>query len=394
MNVLILFDIYGGSVKVYSDMLKEQFQRMGVNVIVASTLPDSEGSLILKVNKGIRAIFDRNFKKQLEILKKDFRIELIHANVFNSPYAFAIPRIAEELRIPYVTTLHTYKDLCPIEYFVKLPELKPCTKPFMNKHCIKCVISKNKLLSKSFKENTLFLGAVPFNMYSFGYFLKKASSIISPSKTYCTLLWNYYGVQASHLRNPIDPVFLKEEPEPEGNGDVAFVGRLEWEKGLYTILKLAKAKKNIRIHVVGDGTLRSWFLSHKPQNVIFHGWIIGRINLIKLIKQVSAIIVPSLSNEMFSYAVSEAFALGKPVVAFDLGGSKEQIESSGGGLLAKLYDTDNFVNNVNYLLENPYEAGEMGLRGRRWVEKNLNPNDYARNLSVIYSHTLERYTKH
>ena len=391
MNVLVLHDIYGGSVKVYADIVKEQFQRLGVKVTVASTLPSrGKSQITLQANKGIRITFNHNFKKQLEMLKKDFGIELIHVNVFNSPYAFTIPRIAQKLRLPYVAQLHTYIHLCPIEYFVRLPELKPCTKPFMNKHCIKCMISKNKLLSKSFKENMLFLLASPYNMYSFRYLLKKASSIISPSKKYCTLLWNYYGIHASYLPNPIDPLFLKEKPESEGNGDIAFVGRLVWEKGLYAILKLSKAKRNIKIHIFGGHQL----LSHKPPNVVLHGWIEDRINLIKLMKHVSILVLPSLSNEMFGNVVSEAFALGKPVVAFDLGGPKEQIESSGGGLLAKLYDTDDFIRKVNYLLENPYEAKEMGLRGRRWIEKNLNPKDYVRNLNMVYSLALERYAKH
>ena len=99
-------------------------------------------------------------------------------------------------------------------------------------------------------------------------------------------------------------------------------------------------------------------------------------------------VVPSEWCEMFGLVVFEAFVLGKPVVAFDLGGPKEMIEDSGGGLLAKPFYINDFAEKVTYLVENPAEARKMGLMGRRWVEKNLHPNRFAESLAKVYENAL------
>jgi len=377
----------GGGAERYSRILSEELRKNQVSVITASveTQDSSEREkeqVKLRTVRGlVGRICDRRLLRGLESLKENLAIDIVHANILDQPHALAFMIACQRLKLPYVTTVHSYTHICPTEYFIKLPELIPCSNPYPNAHCIKCVSSKARINKGSLiQKNVLPYLRVPYNMWIFRTFLQRANFIISPSKQYSKLLFDL-GITSLHLCHPLDINEIK--PEPKGDGSVLFLGRLEWEKGIPVIIELAKQLPNVTIHVVGTGSMRQWLIENSTQNIIYHGYLSDEAKL-DLMKNCSVVIVPSLWTEMFNLVVAEAFATAKPAISFNIGGPKEQIEASGAGLLATAFSIKDFTQKVRYFLQNKNLAQKMGLKGRLWVEQELNPTKYAQFIYSLY----------
>lgn len=389
MNILVLsdhgFGVPGGAER-YSSTLRDQLRRLNLNVITASIV--SKGSQIkLGTRQGILRCFQNSvLTKGLNTLVDRFDVEIVHANILDPPHVLPFLNLERKLKVPYIATAHSYIHLCPTEYFVKLPEVVPCKSPYPNRHCSRCVMSKTKLQLRSLRDIPVPLARMVYNMHMFRLFLRRADCVISPSKIFTAMLWKV-GISSIYMPHPLD--VDKFEPTPEGDGSVVFVGRLGWEKGVQVLVKLAEMLSRYTVHIAGKGDCESWILEHKPSNVVYHGFV-SESEKMNLMKRASVVVVPSLWCDMFTYVVSEALSSAKPVVAFNLGGPKEQIEESGGGLLVKTFDIKDFASKVTYLLENPDEAKKRGLRGRKWAEKHLDPCRYVQTLTSLYHLAIEK----
>jgi len=313
-------------------------------------------------------------------LCKKYDVDLIHANILNAHYPIIISRVAHKLNIPLVITVHSWVYLCPSGYNVTLPNLLPCEISTLNIKCIKCVISIAKFIS----ESPLYTATKMLHQtYTLRTLLKEADSIISPSKAFTAKISKRIDTKRYFIPHPVNPRLFDVEPSFEGDGSILYFGRLEYRKGAHLLLPLAKTLNNVNIHVIGRGKLDRLFLENRLPNLFYHGFVTEDEKL-KLIRRASVVVVPSIWCEIFAYTVSEAFSLGKPVVAFDLGGPKEQIEASRGGLLATPFEVKDFAVKVKQLLENPSETKRMGLMARKWAEKRLHPDHYAENLIKVY----------
>lgn len=397
MNVLILddagFGLEGGrgvyGKEMYCEVLariNEKLRNKVHRVVLGGEKSASADVITLEGSRLpiIRTVYDEPLANGLIELCGKFKIDLIHANILNARYPLILRRISRKLNLPLVITVHSWVYLCPINYNVMLPNLELCEKPSLNAHCIKCMTSKAKLMYVS----PLFTATkMVHQTYALRSLLKEANCVVSPSKAFATRLYKELSVEAYHIPNPVNPRLFEEEPEFEGDGSILFTGRLEYEKGVQLLLPLAKILNHFNIQVIGRGELERLFLENRLQNIFYHGFVTEHEKL-NLIRKATAVVVPSIWCDMFGYTVSEAFSLGKPVVAFDLGGPKEQIEASGGGLLAKPFEIKDLAEKTIYLLENSSEAKKMGSRGRVWIEETLHPDRYAEELVKVYEHAV------
>lgn len=396
MNVLILDDagfgleggrgIYGK--EIYSEILANINLKLG-NTVVRAVLGAGSGSnvdvLKIKGSKlpGLRTLYDKPLIDGLSKLCKDYKIDLIHANILNARYPFAVSKVSRQLNLPLVITVHSWVYLCPTNYNVMLPNLIQCEKSPSIITCRKCMTTKAKL-----SDSRLFASAKMLHQtYALRSLMKKADRVISPSKAFAIKSSKNFKIEPYCIPNAVNPSMLEEEPAFEDDGSILFMGRLEHEKGVHFLQPLAEILKQFNMHVIGRGTLESIFHSSKLSNVFYHGFV-TEAEKRDLIRKASVVVIPSVWYEMFGYIVSEAFIQGKPVVAFDLGGPKEQIEASSGGLLAKPFDIIDLAQKISYLLGNPSEANKMGARGRKWVETTLHPDCYAKSLVCVYNQVL------
>jgi len=107
-------------------------------------------------------------------------------------------------------------------------------------------------------------------------------------------------------------------------------------------------------------------LTEGSDNIRFLGYR-TKGELQKLYRNATALIVPSLSFEVFALVILEAFLQQTPVVVRNIGGMPEIIEESGAGLK---YDTDpELLAAMNQLLDDPCYRDGLGTFGYKALEK-------------------------
>jgi len=154
---------------------------------------------------------------------------------------------------------------------------------------------------------------------------------------------------------------------------------------------ICRIRKDVVFIIGGNGELRPFYeaLATKLKvrhRIIFTGWI-PRVETPGYYAACDVFVAPSLVEE-FGLTVTEAMATGKPVIASDIDGLRELVTDRVNGFLVPPKSVRLLADRILYLLENPEEAMEMGLKGRKTVERSFNLDDRVRRLIQIFEETI------
>jgi glycosyltransferase involved in cell wall biosynthesis len=145
---------------------------------------------------------------------------------------------------------------------------------------------------------------------------------------------------------------------------IIFVGRLIWAKGCQDLIA---ATKDIpcEVVIVGDGNYSNNLRNIANGNCCF----LGELSHEQVMKQLSAsdIFVNPSYSEGLPTSVMEAAVVGLPIIATDVGGTKEIIEDGTTGMLYKPGDVEHLHFNINYLIQHPDIARVFGIGAKQSV---------------------------
>lgn len=110
----------------------------------------------------------------------------------------------------------------------------------------------------------------------------------------------------------------------------------------------------------------------------------GRRDNIQDIINISDVIVLNSIYDAHPGVLCEALACGKPVVASNVGGIPELVQDGVSGCLVPPQDVRALADSLIYLLSDSSRCREMGLMGRRHMEKNFEIGALTRRLEMIY----------
>ncbi|GEN54865.1 glycosyltransferase family 4 protein [Halobacillus faecis] len=149
---------------------------------------------------------------------------------------------------------------------------------------------------------------------------------------------------------------------------LTYVGRLAPEKGLDTLMDVAKSlpehmNKNIHWLIVGDGPLRNDLQSKAPKNMTFAGYQEGE-GLARIYASSTLFVFPS-ATETFGNVVLESLSSGTPVVAANAGGVKEIVSHEQTGLLCTPHDPPSFTQGIVDLLSDEHKLATMKVLARQ-----------------------------
>lgn len=160
--------------------------------------------------------------------------------------------------------------------------------------------------------------------------------------------------------------FLAEKDVKFGNY-ILFVGRADKTKGINYLTeafsKIEKDFPDFKLILVGEGL---------PE---------GKLPLEKVrekMRDCYCLAVPSVS-EGLPRVVMEAMALGKPVVASNVGGIPDLIKDGQNGFLFEARNSDELAKKLKILLSNKILAVEMGKRGREFIQDKFSNEKYIQN---------------
>jgi glycosyltransferase involved in cell wall biosynthesis len=170
---------------------------------------------------------------------------------------------------------------------------------------------------------------------------------------------------------------------------VGFVGRLHFRKGIETLFyamhEIRKQAPDTVLLLVGshDGSPDGVEYARKLEVLAREFKLQDAVRFLGYRKDVPAVlsacdvcVLPS-ESESFGMVLTEAWAVGVPTVASDVGGCREITLASGGGQLCPVGNAGLLARGILKIVSNRELAMCMATSGRAWVHKNCDPAHYA-----------------
>ncbi|MGA9407849.1 MAG: glycosyltransferase family 4 protein [Bacteroidota bacterium] len=209
-----------------------------------------------------------------------------------------------------------------------------------------------------------------------------------------------FGIPAESLF--VKPHFLEHPPQPipwkDREHKAVFVGRLYAAKGIHILLEAWKrmGKESPRLEVVGDGPMKAQLVRSvegSGGSVSFLGNV-SREEAMRRISSAKLLIVPSLCFEGFPMVVQEAFALGVPVAASNIGSLPSLVTENKNGKLFAPGDAGEILSCVKELLANDKKLRFLGEAARReFDEKYTAEKNYGMLMGIYEAATARRKTR-
>ena len=174
---------------------------------------------------------------------------------------------------------------------------------------------------------------------------------------------------------------------------IGSVGGLVELKGhrylLESVSKLKQEIPEIKCIITGAGTLRDSLekIAAKLEihdRVVFTGF---REDALAIMRTFDVMVVPSLS-EGFSNVALEAMALGKPVIAADVGGLKDLMRDAENGILVPIKNGAAIASAVKKYHRNPDYAHKLGRQARLDVQNKFTLDQMINSTSEYYENIL------
>lgn len=184
------------------------------------------------------------------------------------------------------------------------------------------------------------------------------------------------------------PNFIEPDPGTgDGRGGYAlFVGRLSREKGVETMLAAwERLRTRVPLKIVGDGPLAAR-VAEAAGRFREVAWL-GRQpkdRVLDLMKEARALIFPSVWYEGFPMVIAEAYAVGLPVVASDLGSMSSLIDHGRTGLRFRPGDPEDLAVQIERISKRPEELAWMRREARAEFEANYTAERNYEMLLEIY----------
>ena len=141
----------------------------------------------------------------------------------------------------------------------------------------------------------------------------------------------------------------------------------------------------VPLKIVGDGPLRDLVVesANRMRNVQYLG-ALAHGEVVDLMKDAVAVVVPSLWYETFGLVVAEAFATGTPVVVSDHGALAELVTNDVNGFTFRPGDEAHLAEKVLQLWRDP--SGHPALRqaSRRTYDERFTAERSYRDLVAVY----------
>lgn len=192
--------------------------------------------------------------------------------------------------------------------------------------------------------------------------------------------------------------FRKELGISEGTKLVGVVGRLVPIKNhrmfidaARIVLKETPPGYDIKFLIIGDGEMREELIDYVrdngvSDNFIFTGW---RKDLNRIYTDLDVVVNCSV-NEGTPVSLIEAMLSARPIVATDVGGTRDIIFDPNIGYLVKSGDKFGMALSIIKMLVNKSDAEKMGLEARKYARGIYRKERLAEDLKKLYKNLLNK----
>jgi glycosyltransferase involved in cell wall biosynthesis len=326
-----------------------------------------------------RSIHNGEARKKIAALVDKVKPDIAH---FHNIHAHLTASIIAPLRkrgIPIVWTLHDYRLICPNTSLLSKGEL-----------CERCLPNRfYEAILQRCKRGSLPASFIAMLTTLYDRFLRIPTHIdrfITPS--------NF--LKAKLMQGGFDPARIENVPNfvdlsgyaglPEKDY-FCYIGRLSHEKGLDILIRAMARLDEGRLLIVGRGPdeedLKELAAELGTRRVEFAGFQSGA-ELERILADSQFVVLPSRWYENLPFAIMEAFASSKPVVASRIGGIPEMVDDGINGLLFPTGDVDALAASLRRMLGDRRMREEMGRRGREKAERLYEREAHYAQLDRVY----------
>lgn len=228
-------------------------------------------------------------------------------------------------------------------------------------------------------ENPGLMQILTTNLYKYG--LRKAQKVFFQNTENRDFFVKKGVVKRSYDLLPGSGVNLKNytvSEYPDGSTvDFVFVSRIMKEKGIEQYLEAAREIKKrhpeTRFHICGfcEQNYEKILKEMSDEGIIiYHGLV---KDMAAIYRQMSCTIHPTYYPEGLSNVLLESSASGRPIITTNRSGCREVVDDGINGYVVEEKNSKDLIDKIElFLAKSVEERKEMGLAGRRKVEKEFN----------------------
>ncbi len=382
MKILVVHNAYyyrGGEDTVV-DAEVALLRSKGHQVVIYSR-DNKEIDEISSVRLAIATINSNKTKFDIASIEAEFKPDIIHAHNIFPLISPSLYKVAQDLHIPIVQTLHNFRLLCPQAMLFR-----------KGKACEACIgnipwrASLYRCYRNSFAQSS-FTALVLTTHRLLGTWNKSVSQYIVLSQAAKNkFIQGGMPIQLLSIKSN----FVESTRSPNWNqrqGGI-FIGRLSVEKGLDVLARAVALLDKINIDVYGTGPLE--LIVKSTQGLTSYGFQPQSV-LLNRLHQVSYLVMPSTGIESFGLVAIEAFSCGTPVIASRHGSLTEIIKHGETGLLVEPGDHHALAKAIHWAENNPESMKKMGQAAYENYLVRYTPESNYKILMQIYSETINKH---
>lgn len=384
MKVLIIHCAYqfsGGEDTVVTEE-KNLLQSNGIEVEMLKF--SNEGNSLLKMLLNPFNIF--SYAGTLKKIKS-FQPDLVHIHNLHFAASASVIYAIRKSNIPFVTTLHNYRLLCPSGILFHKG------KPFLDS--VHRVFPIKAVMRGVYKNSRLITGWLGFSMaiHQLAGTWKKCNRYIVLSK-YAKDVFQYSKLKLREGQVSVKPNFaaVTRPLAYVRPGPFLYIGRLSEEKGINLLLSTFSSNGQ-PLNIAGEGPLKNRVIDFAKafHNIRFIGSL-TREEVVTQLQLCTALVFPSIWYEGMPMTIIEAFGCGTPVIASRLGVMQDMVEENYNGLLFEPGDQFSFSAAIAQW-NNLEEKEKLNYReqSRATYEAHYTPRKNAKLLLEIYESVLEEH---
>ena len=275
-----------------------------------------------------KVYYDPIHEKIYELILRAFAIELVHVH-HTMWMPLNIYNVADNMNIPIIMSIHDYYYVCP-QLIMLSPKGELCSKDSCKLDCQECLKNKKIIKPDRYVEKWRLMHKEALN---------KCRRIIFPSQYAKKVVTDFYPTieeQSQVIEHGINL------PTKKGNGiqkqhsklRIAFIGGISDIKGGKLIDQVIRQDNYHYEWYIMGGITNEALTNLKKENLTKTGWYKkNEVYQMLIDNEIDIVCIWSIVAETFCYTLSEALAVGIPVIATRVGALGDRVEKMNCGWL-------------------------------------------------------------
>jgi glycosyltransferase involved in cell wall biosynthesis len=328
----------------------------------------------------LRTIWSRESYRRIDVKLRRANFDILHVQNFFPLWSPSVYYAASRNQVPVVQTLHNYRLMCVNSLLFR--DQHVC------EECLGRLLPWRGVLHACYRDSRAASAVVAGMVGSHklaGTWQKRVAFYIAVSEF---AREKYIAGGLPQKKIVVKPNFIHPTPAPGsgGGGYALYVGRLSAEKGIPTMLEAWKgANSAIPLKVVGEGPLAEMAIAagRACQKIEYVGSKLLP-EVLDLMRSAEFLVFPSEWHETMGRTVMEAFAVGTPVVASNIGPPASMVVAGETGFHFKPGDITELRVQVEWCSQNLEQVRALRRNARRAFEAKYTGAANVATLLAIY----------